>query len=243
MYKTGSLSALLGRWALAAMLLAFIPALVLLSPGKGMTQQTPSPDDLRKASEQATQVAKKKAEQDEKDRKAKEKITREIVVNKDDKAGSMVTDNKMQWVRHQDFFGIQGIEGDLALQFRIDSKKVNGQWTPTNTTMIVSIYSTSEAHKDNNGGTITVDDKPITFDSTTNYHTDNPLGVFKKGDRIEVMDFPITYDQFTTIASGKKIKGKMAGIEFEVKDLPLSVFKEMMMETLPLPTAAAPTAQ
>lgn len=217
------------KWVLLPiLLLAFLLAQGLLRPA-GLSAETQADKDAKKAAQQA-----------EKDRKEKAKILKEIIVKKDEKKGESVTDCNMQWVRHQDFFGIQGIEGDLALQFRIDSKKENGRWTPAKTIMVVSIYSKSEAHKNNNGGAVTLDGNVIQVDSSSGYHTDNPMGVYKKGDRIEVMDHPISYEDFKAIAFGKKVKGKIADIEFEVKNFPQTVFKEMASETMPLPVLPAP---
>ncbi len=188
--------------------------------------------DAKKAAEQEARNAKKAAEEAEKARQERAKYLKEISVSTDETKGESFTQCTLRWVRHQDFFGIQGIEGDLGMHFRIKSNKRDDAWVPTEIIMVISIFSTSDAHKDNNGGTITSDDKTFTFPNATAYHTDQPLGITKVGDRIEVIDFPITYDIFRAIATGKKVNGTMGGIDFEVKDFHQGVFKEMFGLTL-----------
>jgi hypothetical protein len=169
----------------------------------------------------------------------KAKTQKEIKFNMNKSGDEKLWDCNLQWVRHQDFFGISGIEGDLSLQFHIISHKTADGWKPIHTTMVVTIFGHEGEHKDNNGGVITVDGRPITFESTPAYHTDTPMGITQKQDRLEVMDFPISYEDFAAIASGKKVKGRMAGIDFEVKDFKQAVFREMMDESLPTGTAEA----
>jgi hypothetical protein len=218
--------------------LFLIPLLILnfwMAQPKKAGADTKEQQDAKKASEQATQVARKTAEADKKAQEEKAKILKEIIVKEDPAGGTVFRDNYVRWVRHQDFFGIQGIEGDLGLQFHITSKKTKDGMTPTDTTMVVSIFSVGEAHKDNHDGVITVDGRPITIHNASGYHTDTPMGVTESKYRVEVIDFPFDYNDFVAIATGKSVKGNIAGIEFEVKDFHQAVFREMMVETFPPP--------
>ena len=218
--------------------LILIPALILniwLAHPQKAEADTKEQQDAKKASEQATQVARKTAEADKKAQEEKAKILKEIIVKEDAASGTVYRDNNVRWVRHQDFFGVQGIEGDLGLQFHITSKKTKNGMKPTDTTLVVSIFSVGEAHKDSHDGVITVDDKPIPIANASGYHTDTPMGLTDSKYRVEVIDFPFSYNDFVAIATGKKVKGTIAGIDFEVKDFHQAVFREMMAETFPPP--------
>jgi hypothetical protein len=187
----------------------------------------------KKMSEQATQTAKKAAENEKKFQEQRKNAQKEIQINGDPKAGPAWWDCHLRWVKHQDPFGITGIDGDVALQFKVQTQVKNGRVVPVKTIMTITFYSEGEKHKNDNGGVITVDGNPITFTDNIGYHTDTPWGITDPKFRLEVIDYPIFYDDFVALATGTNVRGNMGGIEFEVKDFNQFVFREMAEETQP----------
>ncbi len=195
----------------------------------------------KQASEQATKVARIVADQTQRDIKDHANYLKEIQAKHDDMAGEVFFDCHLQWVKHQDPFGVAGLNGDVALQFHVTVNKAN-QWTPIDQTMVLTFFSDSANHQTNYSGTITVDGRPITFANGMHYHTDKPWGISQKGQVLEVIDFPISYDGFAAIANGKIVIGKMGGVDFEVKDFQQGVFREMYFETKAKPKVPAAPA-
>jgi len=218
---------------------------LLLSLGlvlRVMADDSPSQQatkEAKQASEQATKVARIAADQAKRDINDHANYLKEIQAKHDNMAGEVFFDCHLQWVKHQDPFGVTGLDGDVALQFHITVNKAN-QWTPIDQTMVLTFFSDSANHQTNYNGTITVDGTPITFSNGMNYHTTKPWGVSKQGQALEVIDFPISYDDFAAIANGKIVTGNMGGVDFEVKDFQQGVFREMYNETKAKPKTPPP---